>query len=378
MDYPGARSMAYMANILRSIDWWRLEPHPEFVVENPSKYCLAVPGELYLMFLRWGGAVKVDLTEYEGTTYTRQWIDLVTEKMHNPKELRGGSVHVIKAPEDFPGVLQEKDWILLIKAVKPLPDQRPVSNQRSQCRRRDVKWVNPNIKDMPGLSHHILKSKGMGHDVGYVVWTPPDYSEKVNKRYPVIYFLHGAGGNETSDAGGFSSWVAKAIADGSLPSVLCVFPNGGMSGYRGDVEKMIIEELIAAIDKDYRTIAKPQSRALAGFSMGGSGSVYLSVMHPELFCAEGSMGGGIRSSSEQTVAAIEKAIPKWKKNEYGFFLVNGDNDRPDAFKEFSVILEKNQIDNEVLILPDTKHYLGLYYERSVSKMLAFLGKHLKK
>jgi enterochelin esterase-like enzyme len=80
-----------------------------------------------------------------------------------------------------------------------------------------VKWVNPNIKEMPGLSHHILASKAMGHDVGYVVWTPPDYSKQVNKRYPVIYFLHGAGGNETSDAGGFSSWVAKAISDGLLP-----------------------------------------------------------------------------------------------------------------------------------------------------------------
>ena len=104
-----------MAGILRSVDFWRLEPHPEFVVENPSKYCLAIPGEIYLMFLRWGGAVKLDLTEYEGKTYSQQWIDLVTEKMHNPRELKGGSVQTINAPEDFPGVLQEKDWILLIK-----------------------------------------------------------------------------------------------------------------------------------------------------------------------------------------------------------------------------------------------------------------------
>ena len=112
--------------------------------------------------------------------------------------------------------------------------------------------------------------------------------------------------------------------------------------------------------------------------MGGSGSVFLSIMHPELFCAAGSMGGGIRSGSEQTDAAIEKAIPVWKKNDFGFFLVNGDNDRPDVFKEFTITLEKNGIEHEVLILPDTKHNLGLYYERSVSKLLAFLGKHLKR
>ncbi len=120
LDYPGARGIAQMAGILRSLAWWRLEPHPEFVVENPSRYCLAVPGELYVMFLRWGGAVKLDLTAYAGTTFTRQWIDLVTEKMHEPRELAGGTVHVINAPEDFPAVRQEKDWILLVKAAKPL------------------------------------------------------------------------------------------------------------------------------------------------------------------------------------------------------------------------------------------------------------------
>jgi enterochelin esterase-like enzyme len=231
---------------------------------------------------------------------------------------------------------------------------------------------------MPELSHHILASKAMGHDVGYVVWTPPDYATEVRKHYPVIYFLHGAGGTESADAAGFSSWAAKAIADGSLPPVLCVFPNGGMSGYRGEVEKMITEELIPAIDRDYRTMAKSESRVLAGFSMGGSGSVYLSIMHPDLFCAAGSMGGGLQGRSEQMASALEKALPVWKKKGFGFFLVNGDNDRPEAFKDFATLLDAHGIDHEVLILPDTKHDLGLYYERSASKMLAFLGRHLPK
>jgi len=367
-----------MARILRSVEWWRLEPHPELVVENPSRYCLAVPGETYLLFLRWGGAVRLDLAPYSGTTFTRQWIDLVTEETHKPQELRGGSVQVIHAPEDFPAVRQEKDWILLIQAVKPSPNEKPKPDSRTQRPARDVQLVNPSIPATPGLSHHILASKVMGHDVGYVIWTPPNYSRDANARYPVIYFLHGAGGNESADSGGFSSWVTRAIADGSLPPVLCVFPNGGMSGYRGEVEKMITEELIPTIDEDYCTLAQPQSRALAGFSMGGSGSVYLSIMHPELFCAAGSMGGGIQGRSEQMAAAIDKAVPMWKKTGLGFFLVNGDTDRPEAFKDFAMILDAHGIDHEVLILPDTKHDLGLYYERSVNKLLAFLGRYLTK
>ena len=115
LNYPGALGIARMARILRSVDWWRLEPHPELVVENPSRYCLAVPGQVYLMFLRWGGAVKLDLTDYEGATFTRQWIDLATEQEHAPRPLKGGAVRVINAPEDFPGTRQEKDWILLVK-----------------------------------------------------------------------------------------------------------------------------------------------------------------------------------------------------------------------------------------------------------------------
>jgi S-formylglutathione hydrolase FrmB len=140
---------------------------------------------------------------------------------------------------------------------------------------------------------------------------------------------------------------------------------------------MIIEELIPVIDRDYRSVAKAGSRALAGFSMGGSGSVYLSIMHPELFCAAGSMGGGIRGGSEDMAAAIEKAVPVWQANDFGFFLVNGDNDRPEAFKSFAATLTAEGVEADVLILPETKHNLGLYYERSVSKLLSFLGRHLK-
>ncbi len=137
LDYPGAQGIAHMARILRSLDWWRLEPHPEVVLENPSRYCLAIPGEVYVMFLRWGGAVKLDLSPYEGVTFTRQWIDLVAEETHAPQDLVGGAVHTINAPEDFPAVRQEKDWILLIKAVKPAPGQRAAGNRRNQRTSRD-------------------------------------------------------------------------------------------------------------------------------------------------------------------------------------------------------------------------------------------------
>lgn len=231
---------------------------------------------------------------------------------------------------------------------------------------------------MPGLSHHTLNSEAMGHDVGYVVWTPPGYDPSARKRYPVIYFLHGMGGTELSDGPGFSEWVSKAIDQKIIPPVICVFPNGGRSGYRDQVEKMITEELIPTVDKNWKTLPNPRSRAIAGYSMGGAGSVYLSIMHPGLFCAAGSMGGGFRNQDGAMDPNVEKALPVWKMNKFRFYLVNGDQDRPEAFRDFSDILSKNNIDHKVVILDDTPHRLGLYYEKASLDMLTFIGKKLRK
>ena len=240
---------------------------------------------------------------------------------------------------------------------------------------REVKWVNPDIQTMDGLSHRILKSNALERDVGYVVWTPAGYVQNTEKRYPVLYFLHGLGGNETSDAASFAGIVASAIKDGLLPPLICVFPNGGVTWYQGDVEKMIIDELLPSIDRDFRTLAKSQSRALSGFSMGGYGSVYLSVMHPELFCAAGSFGGRLRSN-EQYMATVDKVIPTWKNNNFGFFFVNGDNDRPDEFKDFAANLERHGIDNKIMVLPDTGHDLGRYYNESSGELFKLLKAHI--
>ncbi len=248
-------------------------------------------------------------------------------------------------------------------------------NENSDRPKREISWINPDFQAMDGLTHHVLKSEALGHEVGYVVWTPPTYIEKVKERFPVIYFLHGAGGNESADAAGFSEWVSKSINDGRIEPVICVFPNGGMSGYRNEVEAMIISEIIPLIDKEYRTIAQPNARALAGFSMGGAGSVYLSIMHAELFTAAGSMGGGLRNHEELT-EKIRQSIPVWKDSDFGFILINGDEDRPDAFVEFAEILEQNSVDHRVVILPDTKHNLGLYYEKSVEQLIEYLGDKL--
>ena len=128
----------------------------------------------------------------------------------------------------------------------------------------------------------------MKRDVGFSIYLPPDYLNS-NKRYPVIYWLHGAGGNETSGSR-IAEHLQKAILSGQTQPVIAVFPNGGKKTEYRDwqeqnvlPESMIIRELIPFIDSTYRTESSPAGRYLEGMSMGANGALKLALKYPELF-----------------------------------------------------------------------------------------------
>ncbi len=251
----------------------------------------------------------------------------------------------------------------------------------SQQRRSEVTWVNPDIQDMPGLKHHVLASTSLGQDVGYVVWTPPELAKQDGERkYPVVYFLHGAGGSEASASVGFSSRVAQAIQKDQFPAAICVFPNGGMSGYRGEVESMIVDELIPLIDQNYPT-AGAGARVVCGFSMGGAGSVHLSLRHPQLFRAAGSWGGALSFRGDAAESPLldvaQENRQALSQNGFTLLTINGDQDRPKAFDPLQEILTSHSIPHRHIVLQDTKHNLGKYYELSADTLLEFLAHQLR-
>ena len=376
----------------------------ELLKKLASEYGLSVDLESVLPFPRWSGST-VAASEKAGNLLgemerlTAGTYLLVEHPAFDNMETQGmGHVGYENVAEDRAGVLMAltnegvrnkiaQRGIRLISYRDLKTTAQPRSSQGDTiARTRDngqqrthpeVKWVNPGIPPSVGLSHHMLESNAMGHEVGFTVWTPDGYHEDANRRYPVIYFLHGMGGSESSDAAGFSSWVEKAIESKTLPPVICVFPNGGRSGYRGTVEQMIVDELIPHIDREYRTIAKAGSRGLVGFSMGGAGAVYLSIRHPESFSIACSMGGGIRMENDELKQAVIRVLPVWKQRNFGFFMVNGDNDRPGAFDAFATMLAEVGVTHQLSVLEDTGHNLGHYYERSVSQLLSFVGKRIE-
>lgn len=116
MLYPGAVSVGFMGKYLRKIEWWRFEPHPEYVLENPSHYCLAIPGKEYLFYLRYGGSVRIDLVNTSITDrFTFEWTDLVNGRESLTGTIKGGSVVEITCPEDYPATINFKDWLLHVK-----------------------------------------------------------------------------------------------------------------------------------------------------------------------------------------------------------------------------------------------------------------------
>jgi hypothetical protein len=72
-------------------------------------------------FLRWGGGLKVDLCpSSESDIFRYTWIDLTRSAERSSGTLKGGAVRELHAPEDYPGTLQYKDWVVhIVRQQKP-------------------------------------------------------------------------------------------------------------------------------------------------------------------------------------------------------------------------------------------------------------------
>jgi enterochelin esterase-like enzyme len=130
------------------------------------------------------------------------------------------------------------------------------------------------------------------------VYLPPSYKTEKGRRYPVVYMLHGFTDDDAKWFGMVKHWINfpevinKALADGKTREMIVVMPNaftrfkGSMyssSVTIGDWETFITKELVGHIDSNYRTLAKRESRALAGHSMGGYGTMRLGMKYPDAF-----------------------------------------------------------------------------------------------
>jgi endo-1,4-beta-xylanase len=295
------------------------------------------------------------------------------------------------------------------KHLKPGPAL--VQPDRPERRRRGragtvtegpIAWVYLPDELPPGVKHETFHSKSMNTDVGYLIYLPPDYASG-NKRYPVVYWLHGLNGTEAKFPA-LTQKLAKSIADKKVPPMIMVLPNGGQRTFYCDSvdgkimsETAIIKELIPHIDANYRTIASREGRALEGFSMGGFGAVHLAFKYPEMFS---SMAAGAAAlfdlehfssghsefyktmfNEDPEVFKAEDPFELARKNaerirgKLQVMLFVGTEDRMYRYNEkFSALLDELKIPYEYLKLEGVGHNRIACYEAFFDRIMAF---HLK-
>ncbi len=146
--------------------------------------------------------------------------------------------------------------------------------------------------------------EGDSQDPEVTIYLPPGYDTNRHQRYPVVYLLHGylftdqywtgTGPSNPGDMPGpnVPASMDNLIARGEANPMIVVMPNaytkyaGSMyssSVTTGDWETYIAEDLVAYIDKNYRTIPDRLSRGLAGHSMGGYGTIRIGMKRPDVF-----------------------------------------------------------------------------------------------
>lgn len=163
----------------------------------------------------------------------------------------------------------------------------------------------------------MVVSKSMQKTIKNIVILPDAYENK-NLKFPVLYLLHGAGGNHLD-------WITnvpeiKNYADDY--NVIIVCPDAAKTSWYFDspiddsmrYETYISSELVNEIDATYNTFPNKQKRAITGLSMGGHGALFLAFKHQNIWGAAGSMSGGVDFRPFPENWDIKKRLGAYHKN----------------------------------------------------------------
>lgn len=225
------------------------------------------------------------------------------------------------------------------------------------------------INDVPHgtLSKIWYNSPSLGMNRRLTVYTPAGY-ENSNKRYPVFYLLHGAGGDENAwtELGRASQILDNLIAQGKAEPMIVVMTNGNANQQLSPVESSLslasstsqlpkakagsfeqhFPEVVNFIEKNYRTKKSKKSRAIAGLSMGGFHSLHISKYYPDMFDYIGLFSAAImpRANSQSPVYSdMEgKLRTQFAKKPALYWIAIGDKDfLYDANTQYRKMLDDN-------------------------------------
>jgi endo-1,4-beta-xylanase len=278
------------------------------------------------------------------------------------------------------------------------PSRAPAARQQ-RPRDREPSWLMPPVEG-PNLHYRTFESKIAGQPVSYLIYLPPDYEVAKDRRYPVVYWLHGIGGSQQG-VPRMAERLTRAIKDGKSPSMIVVYVNGMVrSGYvdsadgKWPVETVTIKELIPHVDETYRTIAGREGRCVEGFSMGGSGAAKWGFKYPGLFGSVSILagalhdiaslqkrgggarlreiyGGADRYNQNNPWLLVEKNIDAIRNRTVVRIIVGEQDGLKETNRRYHEHLDKLRLKHEFHVIPNARHTPNLLYDGLGEKNWSF-------
>lgn len=207
------------------------------------------------------------------------------------------------------------------------------------------------------------------------VYTPPGYSKDLKQKYPVLYLQHGWGEDETawSNQGHANLIMDNLIAEEKMKPFIIVMTYGmtnevrfgGIRNFKIDsFQTVLTEELIPYVDANFRTVADPSHRAMAGLSMGGMETHTITLNKPEVFSYYALLSGGTYTPAEIKDKSKVKLI----------FLSCGSKEKPDGVKSATATLKEAGFNAVSYISENTAHEF-LTWRRSLHELAPMLFKN---
>ena len=218
------------------------------------------------------------------------------------------------------------------------------------------------------------------------VYLPPQYISEPERRFPVLYLMHGAGENETGWAtqGMMRDIMDNLIAAGECEPMIIVCehgvanlagaaPAGGFNLFNFDAfEKVMVEESVPFFDSHLRTLTDRDNRAICGLSLGGFQSYTIGLNHPDLFGWIGGFSGSGRGPGDRRDAEM---YPKSLNDDYHLLYISIGTDEPagmyQGIYDLHVALENLGVNNVYYVSPGTGHE-WLTWRRSLHQFAPML------
>ena len=281
-------------------------------------------------------------------------------------------------------------WSITLRGLEPdlymyyyIVDGMKVIDNENAHTLRDVKSVMNTFVldpqgDCPVAVHNVphgevravwYDSPTLGAKRRMMIYLPPGYEES-RQRYPVFYLLHGSGGDETVwlEQGRAAQVLDNLIASGKAVPMIVVMPNGNVDEQAasnmsalGNVQptfahknwmdgtfEQSFSDIMNWVDKNYRTRTGKRYHAIAGLSMGGYHSLYISANQPDDFAYVGLFSPAISRMDQGKCTIYDdlegKLINQFKQRPKVYWLGIGEKDflyKDNA--EFRKLLDKNRL-----------------------------------